>query len=36
MGKYGQIIEWVFHQNYQPGEVRVHFNREELVLRLRH
>jgi len=31
MGKYGQIIEWVFHQNYQPDKVRVHFNREELV-----
>lgn len=31
MGKYEQIIEWVFQQNYQPGRVRVTFNREELV-----
>ena len=31
MGKYEQIIEWVFKQNYQPGMVRVPFNREELV-----
>lgn len=31
MGKYGQIIEWVFHQNHQPDKVRVHFEREELV-----
>jgi hypothetical protein len=31
MGKYEQIIEWVFHQNYRPDKVRVHFNREELV-----
>jgi hypothetical protein len=31
MGKYEQIIEWVFHQNYSPDKVRVLFNREELV-----
>jgi hypothetical protein len=31
MGKYEQIIEWVFQQNYQPDQVRVHFDREELV-----
>ncbi len=31
MGKYEQIIEWVFRQNYQPDHVRVHFDREELV-----
>jgi len=31
MGKYEQIIEWVFNQNYQPGKVRVAFNREDLV-----
>lgn len=31
MGKYEQIVEWVFNQNYQPGRVRVPFNREELV-----
>ncbi len=31
MGKYEQIIEWVFHQNYRPGKVRMPFNREELV-----
>ena len=29
MGKYEQIIEWVFHQNYSPDKVRVLFNREE-------
>lgn len=31
MGKYEQIIEWIFNQNYQPDRVRVAFNREELV-----
>ncbi|GAK54027.1 endonuclease [Candidatus Moduliflexus flocculans] len=31
MGKYEQIIEWVFKQNYQPDMARVPFNREELV-----
>jgi len=31
MGKYEQIIEWVFNQNYQSGKVRVTFNREDLV-----
>lgn len=31
MGKYEQIIEWVFQQKYQPDEVRLSFNREELV-----
>lgn len=31
MGKYTQIIEWLFHQNYQAGAVAVRFNRDELV-----
>lgn len=31
MGKYEQIIEWVFHQNYQVGSLRIPFDREELV-----
>lgn len=31
MGKYEQIIKWVFDQNYHPGQVRVAFNREDLV-----
>lgn len=31
MGKYEQIIEWIFNQNYQPQKVRIPFNREELV-----
>ena len=30
MGKYEQIIEWVFNQNYHRDKVRVSFNREEL------
>ncbi len=32
MSKYEQIIEWVFARNYQPGDVIVKFNRDELVL----
>lgn len=31
MGKYEQIIEWVFQQKYQPDKARLSFNREELV-----
>ena len=31
MGKYEQVIEWVFNQNHQPDRFRVPFNREELV-----
>ena len=31
MGRYEQIIEWVFDQNYQPDRACVDFNREELV-----
>jgi hypothetical protein len=31
MGKYEQIIEWVFQQSYRPDRVRLSFNREELV-----
>lgn len=31
MGRYEQIIEWVFNQNYRQGRVRVSFDREELV-----
>ncbi len=31
MGKYEQIIEWIFNQHYQPGRVRLVFDREELV-----
>lgn len=31
MGKYEQIVEWVFRRNYQSGRVCVPFNREELV-----
>jgi hypothetical protein len=31
MGKYEQVIEWVFNQNHQPDRMRVPFNREELV-----
>ncbi len=31
MGKYEQIIEWVFQHNHQSGDVRVSFAREELV-----
>lgn len=31
MGKYEQIIEWVFQQNHQPGDIKVPFAREELV-----
>ena len=31
MSKYGQIISWVFLKNYQPGDVIVAFNRNELV-----
>lgn len=31
MGKYEQIIEWVFEKHYEAGKVRVPFNREELV-----
>ncbi|MCL4870238.1 MAG: endonuclease [Anaerolineae bacterium] len=30
MGKYEQIIEWIFHRNYQSGDVIVKFNRDEL------
>lgn len=30
MGKYEQIIEWIFQHNYRPGDVIVRFNREEL------
>jgi hypothetical protein len=31
MTRYEQIIEWIFRKNYQPGEVIVRFNRDELV-----
>lgn len=31
MGKYEQIIEWVFSQNYRPGMMRAAFKRDELV-----
>lgn len=31
MSRYGQIISWVFLKNYQPGNVIVAFNRNELV-----
>ncbi len=31
MGKYEQVIEWVFNRNYQPGKVRIAFNREDLI-----
>lgn len=31
MGKYEQIIEWIFNKNHQPDSFRVPFNREELV-----
>ena len=31
MGKYRQIIEWVFKKHYRPGKVRLAFDREELV-----
>ena len=31
MSKYEQVIEWVFQQNYRPGDVRVGFTRDELV-----
>lgn len=31
MGKYEQIIEWIFSRKYQPEKVRISFNREELV-----
>ena len=30
MGKYEQIIEWIFNKNHQPDRFRVPFNREEL------
>jgi len=30
MGKYEQIIEWVFNQNYKTDRMNVPFNREEL------
>lgn len=30
MGKYEQIIEWVFNQNYHAGRFCIPFNREEL------
>jgi hypothetical protein len=30
MGKYEQIIEWIFQRNYQPGAAVVQFNRDEL------
>lgn len=29
MGKYEQIIEWVFNKNYQSNKLRIPFNREE-------
>lgn len=32
MGKYEQIIEWVFRKNYRPDNVTISFNRDELVL----
>lgn len=28
---YRRIIEWVFRQNYRPGDISVSFRREELV-----
>lgn len=31
MSKYEQVIEWVFRKNYQQGDIRVRFTREELV-----
>ena len=31
MGRYEDIIEWVFQKNYSPGQVRVPFRREELI-----
>ncbi|HLF91812.1 MAG TPA: hypothetical protein VI451_22930, partial [Anaerolineales bacterium] len=31
MGKYEKIIEWIFFKNYQENQVRVSFEREELV-----
>lgn len=31
MGKYEEIIEWVFFNNYRNGSVKVSFDREELV-----
>lgn len=31
MGKYEQIIEWVFQKNYTPDATNVEFTREELV-----
>lgn len=32
MGKYEQIIEWIFNRNHRPGAVIVRFNRDELAL----
>jgi len=31
MSKYEEIIAWVFHKNFRPGEVNVRFTREQLV-----
>ena len=31
MGKYEQIIEWIFQQNYEPNRARLSFSREQLV-----
>lgn len=31
MSKYEQVIEWVFQKNFELGDVRVRFTREELV-----
>lgn len=31
MGKYEKIIDWIFFKNYRDGQVKVPFNREELV-----
>ena len=31
MGKYEQIIEWIFNQHYQQGKIRLAFDRDELV-----
>ncbi len=31
MGKYEQIIEWIFEKNYQPNSVCVSFTRSELI-----
>lgn len=31
MGKYDEIIQWVFTRNHRPGNTRVAFNRDELI-----